>query len=139
MAGNKPRSAAALWFARELSTNQWSPEVSSTHPLRTGHAMSFAVLLRLSSYFFFFFFLSLTNRSSFSHGSPLPAYVGSSCFWMCTGRLHRVRVASSTWTPCELWDKPWGNHDHRHDHLSFRNIFLCLVHSFQVCSWRCLR
>lgn len=64
MAGNKPRSAAAFWFAWELSTNQWPPEVSSAHPLRTGHAMSFAVLLRLSSYFFFFSCLSQTGAAS---------------------------------------------------------------------------
>lgn len=53
MAGDKSRSAAALWFAWELSINQWSPEVSSSHPLSTGHAMSFALLLPLSFYFSF--------------------------------------------------------------------------------------
>ncbi|EDL37855.1 RIKEN cDNA C130090K23, isoform CRA_c [Mus musculus] len=67
--------------------------------------------------------------SSFGHGSPLPAHMGSCCFWMCPGSLYGVYVASSTWPSCELREKLRRSHGHWHDPLCFTNIFLCLVHS----------
>ncbi|CAK7290177.1 hypothetical protein VULLAG_LOCUS1028 [Vulpes lagopus] len=37
-------------------------------------------------------------RSSFSRGPPVPAHVGSCCFWLCPRPLHSIHVASSACT-----------------------------------------